>query len=301
MIGDFARKAYAWEDEIFKISRFKKNLDEIAAKKGFDGSDLSKFSEKELAAAMKDAQYHYVDYSTPFNGRLQMLDKLGVVPFLHYSIKLTPMVMRAIAKKPHRFIIAQAALMVFGELTGIQLSAFSGLLGGKGNDEENLAKPDWAESGIIPNIFGLKSWTQIGDSGWYFNSGRLVPRFRFDGLDKPEFGFGFVGPMMKILSEGKSSLGYKLEDEDDSFGKRAVSRIKELLKSYAPPLTIGRYGQQLGEQTLANVTGLDIAPKDYNGDELGYGGILGRGVGMRNFNKEKEYGKELKKGQKRIR
>ena len=80
-VGDFARKAYAWEDEIFKISRFKKNLDQIAAKKGFDGSDLSKFSEKELATAMKDAQYHYVDYSTPFNGRLQALDKLGIVPF----------------------------------------------------------------------------------------------------------------------------------------------------------------------------------------------------------------------------
>ena len=298
MAGDFARKAYAWEDEIFKISRFKKNLDEIAAKRGFDGSDLSKFSEKELAAAMKDAQYYYVDYSTPFNGRLQMLDKLGVVPFLHYSIKSTPMVMRAIAKKPHRFIIAQAALMGFGELTGIQLSAFSGLLGGKGNDEENLAKPDWAESGIIPNIFGLKSWTQIGDSGWYFNSGRLVPGFRFDGLDKPEFGFGFVGSMMKILGEGKSSLGYKLEGEDDTISQRAFSRIKELLKSYAPPLTIGRYGQQLGEQTLSNVTGLDVAPKDYNQDELGYSGILGRGVGMRNFNKQKEYGKELKKVKK---
>ena len=27
--GDFVRKAYAWEDEIFKIARFKKNLDAI--------------------------------------------------------------------------------------------------------------------------------------------------------------------------------------------------------------------------------------------------------------------------------
>lgn len=293
-VGDFARKAYAWEDEIFKISRFKKNLDLIATKKGFDGSDLSKFSQKELATAMKDAQYHYVDYSTPFNGRLQALDKLGIVPFLHYSIKSTPMVLKAIAKRPHRFLIAQLGLLGFGEMTGVGLSAFAG-----DNDKENLAKPDWAESGIISNLFGLKSWTQVGDSGWFINSGRLVPGFRFDGLDKPEFGFGFVGSAMKILGEGKSSLGYKLEGEDDTMSQRAYSRIKELLKSYAPPLTFGRYGQQLGEQTLSNVTGLDVAPKDYNQDELGYSGILGRGVGVRRFNKEKEYGKELKKVKKK--
>ena len=56
------------EDKVFKIARFKKNLELIAKEKGFDIDDFSKFSADELKAAMKDAQYSYVDYSTHFNG-----------------------------------------------------------------------------------------------------------------------------------------------------------------------------------------------------------------------------------------
>ena len=78
-----------------------------------------------------------------------------------------------------------------------------------------------------------------------------------------------------------------------------TKRLLELTKSYFPPISpLGRYGQQLGAQGVANITGADIAPKDYNKDELGFGGIMARGVGVRRFNKEKEYGKELKKALK---
>ncbi len=287
-LGDKARYLYSMEDKVFKIARFKKNLELIAKDRGFDVNDFSKFSADELKAAMKDAQYSYVDYSTHFNGTLKLLDKSGVQPFLHYAVKSTPMVVKAALKRPDRFLMMQAVLAYGGGSAWL----------GADNENDNLAKPEWAESGALPNLVGVKSWMRVGNTDWYFNSGRLVPGFRFDGFDKLEFNGGFVGGAINIAS-GKSTLGYKIEGEEDSAAEKITKRMLELTKSYFPPISpLGRYGQQLGAQATADVTGLDVAPKDYNKDDLGYGGIMARGVGVRRFNKEKEYGKELKKARK---
>ena len=287
-LGDKARYLYSMEDKVFKIARFKKNLELIAKDKGFDVNDFSKFSPDELKAAMKDAQYSYVDYSTHFNGTLKLLDKSGVQPFLHYAVKSTPMVVKTALKRPDRFLMMQAVLAYGGGSAWL----------GADNEQDNLAKPEWAESGALPNLVGVKSWMRLGSTDWFFNSGRLVPGFRFDGFDKLEFNGGFVGGAINIAS-GKSTLGYKIEGEEDSAAEKITKRMLELTKSYFPPISpLGRYGQQLGAQATADVTGLDVAPKDYNKDDLGYGGIMARGVGVRRFNKEKEYGKELKKARK---
>lgn len=286
-LGRAARKAYAWEDEIFKIARFKKNLDAIAAKRGYAAGDLSKFSEKELAAAMSDAQYHYVDYSTHFNGFLRKSDKWGLMPFLHYSVKSTPMVIKAILKNPHRFAMMQAAFIA-ADAAGLSLSSIIA-----DTEKENLTKPKWAQSSKFPNVFGLKAWARIGDSDTYFNAGRAAPGFRFD--DVFEGGWGFVGGLVNIAS-GKSTLGYNITSEDDPKAVKVAKSVKEAAKNYLPTLTIGRYGQQLGEQALSDITGdKDYAPKDYNKDELGYAGILKRGVGARRFNQQKELNAELGK------
>ena len=286
--GEKARYLYSMEDKVFKIARFKKNLELIAKDKGFDVNDFSKFSADELKAAMKDAQYSYVDYSTHFNGTLKMLDKTGVQPFLHYTVKSTPMVLKAALKRPDRFLMMQAVLAFFGGSAWL----------GADNERDNLAKPEWAESGALPNLVGVKSWMELFNTGWYFNSGRLVPGFRFDGFDKLEFNGGFVGGAINIAS-GKSTLGYKIESDDDPNAVKITKRLLEIAKSYFPPLSpLGRYGQQLGAQATADITGLDVAPKDYNKEELGFGGIMARGAGVRRFDKEKEYGKELKKVRK---
>ena len=286
-LGRAARKAYAWEDEIFKIARFKKNLDAIAAKRGYAPGDLGKFSEKELAAAMSDAQYHYVDYSTHFNGFLRKSDKWGLMPFLHYSVKSTPMVIKAILKNPHRFAMMQASFIA-ADAAGLSLSSIIA-----DTEKENLTKPKWAQSSKFPNVFGLKAWARIGDSDTYFNAGRAAPGFRFD--DVFEGGWGFVGGLVNIAS-GKSTLGYNITSEDDPKAVKVAKSVKEAAKNYLPTLTIGRYGQQLGEQALSDITGdKDFAPKDYNKDELGYAGILKRGVGARRFNQQKELNAELGK------
>ena len=286
--GEKARYLYSMEDKVFKIARFKKNLELIAKDKGFDVNDFSKFSADELKAAMKDAQYSYVDYSTHFNGTLKMFDKTGVWPFLHYTVKSTPMVLKAALKRPDRFLMMQAVLAYGGGSAWL----------GADNERDNLAKPEWAESGALANLVGVKSWMRVGNTNWYFNSGRLVPGFRFDGFDKLEFSGGFVAGALNIAS-GKSTLGYKIESDDDPNVIKITKRLLELTKSYFPPLSpLGRYGQQLGAQGVADITGADIAPKDYNKEELGFGGIIARGAGVRRFNKEKEYGKELKKARK---
>lgn len=286
--GEKARYLYSMEDKVFKIARFKKNLEMIAKDRGFDVNDFSKFSADELKAAMKDAQYSYVDYSTHFNGTLKMLDKTGVQPFLHYAVKSTPMVVKAALKRPDRFLMMQAVLAYSGGSAWL----------GADNERDNLAKPEWTESGALPNLVGVKSWMRVGNTNWYFNSGRLVPGFRFDGFDKLEFNGGFVGGAMNIAS-GKSTLGYKIESDDDPNAVKMTKRLLELTKSYFPPISpLGRYGQQLGAQGVANITGADIAPKDYNKDELGFGGIMARGLGVRRFDKGKEYKKELKKARK---
>ena len=288
-LGRAARKAYAWEDEIFKIARFKKNLDAIAAKRGYAAGDLSKFSEKDLAAAMSDAQYHYVDYGTHFNRALRFVDKNGLMPFLHYSVKSTPMVIKAILKNPHRFAMMQAAFIA-ADAAGLSLSSITA-----DTEKDNLTKPKWAQSSRFPNVFGLKTWARVGNTDTYFNAGRAVPGFRFDEVFKVDGG-GFVGGLMQIVFFGKSPLGYDIESKEDSGAESARKRAKEVAKNYLPTFTIGRYGQLLGEQALSDITGdKDFAPKDYNKDELGYIGTLKRSVGGRRFNQQKELNAELGK------
>ena len=212
--GEKARYLYSMEDKVFKIARFKKNLELIAKDKGFDVNDFSKFSADELKAAMKDAQYSYVDYSTHFNGTLKMLDKTGVQPFLHYAVKSTPMVLKAALKRPDRFLMMQTVLAFFGGSAWL----------GADNELDNLAKPEWAESGVLANLVGVKSWMELFNTGWYFNAGRLVPGFRFDGFDKLEFSGGFVAGALNIAN-GKSTLGYKIESDDDPNAIKITKRL----------------------------------------------------------------------------
>ena len=200
---------------------------------------------------MKDAQYSYVDYSTHFNGTLKMLDKTGVQPFFHYAVKSTPMVLKAALKRPDRFLMMQAVLAFFGGSAWL----------GADNERDNLAKPEWAESGVLANLVGVKSWMRVGNTNWYFNSGRLVPGFRFDGFDKLEFNGGFPVGIWNIAN-GKSTLGYKIESDDDPNAVKITKRLLELTKSYFPPLSpLGRYGQQLGAQATADITGLERRTK----------------------------------------
>lgn len=252
--GDFARHAYDWEDKIFKLASFYRHLSEGVDEK----------------TAFKISQEAYVDNTTPIPAAVRALDKSGFMPFIHYSYKATPMVLKAIAKNPLKFTLMQAALV------GTGASAWLG-----DNDKENMYKPSWAQSWKASNFFGVKSWVPLG-GGWQLNAGRLVPGMRFDGFDTLEFSGGFVGGAYRIIN-GETPLGYKIDGKYDSTGGKIAKRVLEMAKNYLPPLTFGRYGQQIG----GKATGLN-EPKNYYDEKMGYDEMLLRGAGVRHFNEAKE-------------
>ncbi len=253
-LGDTARHLYDWEDKIFKIASFYKHLE-------------SGMDEKQ---AFKISQEAYVDYTSPLPGAVRILDKIGLMPFIHYSYKATPMVVKAIAKHPLRFTLMQGAMM------GAGASAWLG-----DNEKENMYKPKWAASEMFPNAFGVKSWVQLG-GGWCLNTGRLVPGMRFDGFDTLEFGGGFIGGGINMLG-GKTPLGYNIDGKYDSTSMKISKRVLEMAKNYLPPITFGRYGQRV----VGKATGLNN-PKNYYDEDMSYSEMLIRGAGVRRFNEKKE-------------
>lgn len=252
--GDFARHAYEWEDKIFKIAAFYRHLSEGVDEK----------------SAFKLSQEAYVDYTTPISGALRVLDKVGIMPFIHYSYKATPMVLKAIAKNPMRFAMMQAALL------GSGASAWLG-----DNERANMYKPSWAASSWAANAFGVKSWVQLG-GGWQLNAGRLVPGMRFDGFDTLEFSGGFVGGAFRIAN-GETPLGYNIDGKYDSNSAKIAKRVLAMAENYLPPMTFGRYGQR----AVGKATGLK-EPKNYYDEPMTYTEMLFRGAGVRLFNEKKE-------------
>ncbi len=202
--GKFVRKLYDWEDKIFKVARFKRLLDQ-----GMD--------EK---LAYKEAITPYVDYSTPVPAALKVLDKSGLMPFLHYQYKATPEVAKAIAKNPLKSAILATGIASIGGL--------------RWQDEDEGVKPEWAENKF--NLFGAKEWVKVGNSGYYWNLGRLVPGTKFD------FDFGGFEKGLAYIVDGRSPLGYKVTDiEDDPIFLKRASMV---MHNYAPPITYGRYGER---------------------------------------------------------
>lgn len=253
-LGDAARHAYEWEDKIFKIAAFYRHLSEGVDEK----------------SAFKLSQEAYVDYTTPIPGALRVLDKVGIMPFIHYSYKATPMVLKAIAKNPMRFAMMQAALL------GSGASAWLG-----DNERANMYKPSWAASSWAANAFGVKSWVQLG-GGWQLNAGRLVPGMRFDGFDTLEFSGGFAGGIYRIAN-GETPLGYNIDGKYDSNSMKITKRVLAMAENYLPPVTFGRYGQR----ALGKATGLK-EPKNYYDEPMTYTEMIARGAGVRLFNEKKE-------------
>lgn len=256
--GDFMRKAYDWEDAIFKLGSFQRNLE-----RGM--------SEKE---AFDDANWTYVNYRYPMPNWLQGLDRLGFAPFLHYAYKSTPATLKAIIKRPSnllRYMVLQAGIALGG-------ASYFG-------DNDDIAKPEWARD--VLNLWFIKNWTNIGRDT-YINTARWFPGGKFDtGLFiVPEwefnFGLGFWGSFANIM-QGMTPLGYPISSKHDDTLERAIEKLKVFGESFLPSLFPfgGRYpmrGIDLARGKLKNYYGEDMEPKEY----------LLRLLGIRVFNTKKE-------------
>lgn len=264
--GDVTRNLYDWEDKIFKVAAFKKLLDKGVPE----------------AEAYKQAVEVYVDYTTPLPAAVRVLDKSGVMPFLHYQYKSTPAVLKVMGKHIPRTILMATGAASLG------ITAFQ-------NDDKEDKIPKWAKDKL--NLLGIAEWVGFGN-GWYLNAGRMIPGTKFEF----EFG-GIVDGIKSIVADGETPLGYKLyrkkEDDPDysaleKYGLRALA----MAENYFPSMTLGRYAQRGAQITLAE-HGLAKPRKNYYDEDMTATELAGRALGVRKFNEEKELKKNTKKKTKK--
>lgn len=297
-LGEVFRNVYNLEDSVFKIAHFKRLMGstDFDIKKAFkngvmDKEYLAKY-EEQLKDAMKRGNYNYVDYSTRWSKAAQGLDKVAVLPFIQYSWKAGPMVLRSIAQN----LIKYAALL--GTTYG-----FGGLSLGTSEDKEakNLFLPKWAKSSQMPNLMFQENWVKFGDV--YFNLGRMTPGVRIDGFNGINFDFGFLGGIGHLL-KGESSLGYKYLDEDKNGFYQNGQILLALLENYAPPLSpVGRYGQRAIKMVVNSAYDDKEKPfkvRDSMGQELSWGKYFARLVGVREMPEKAEAQKALNANTKKL-
>lgn len=251
--GDKIRTLYDWEDKIFKLSAFKRLLDE-----GMEQSE-----------AFRKASEVYVDYATPLPDFVRTIDKSGLFPFMHYVYKATPATMKVIAKNPIKYTLLQTALLGLGASSWLD----------DGSETEDLMKPQWAKNQA--NLFGAKEWVGFGD-GWYMNLGRMIPAMKFGAMDfSMDTGFGFVGGFVN-MANGKTPLGYNISGQYDEGYIKAGKKLLTMAENYLPPLTFGRYGQRFSKKLMG------IEQKNYYKEDMSYAELGGRALGIRKFNEKKE-------------
>lgn len=253
--GEAARHLYDWEDKIFKVAAFNKNLE-----KGMD--------EK---TAYREAVDVYVDYSTPLPAGVRFLDKSGIMPFLHYQYKSTPAVAKVMAKHPLRTLIMGTGVAALG------ISSFQ-------NDDEEYLTPEWANDKF--NLFGVGEWIKVAP-GWYLNAGRMIPGTKFEF----EFG-GFLRSFVEIIN-GETPLGYEIGKKYDSALEKYGKRVLTLMENFLPSLTLGRYSIRSAHIGLGEA-GIVEPKKNYYDEDLTIAELALRAAGVRNFNEQKEAASKLR-------
>ena len=261
-LGKGVRKLYDWEDKIFKLASYKRIMDE---NKGIDSKK-----------AFRMATDVYVDYSTPLPAGVRVLDKSGLMPFLHYQYKSTPAVAKVMAKNKFR-----TTMMSLGVL-GLGASAWT-------NDEEENFKPDWAKDKF--NLFGVSEWVRLGN-GYYINAGRMIPATKF------EFELGGIIKGALGIVNGKTPLGYDINGKYDGDIEKYAQRALVMAENYLPSATLGRYMQR-GVGIELGKAGITKPKKNYYKEDMTHTELGARAMGVRKFNEKKELEKKLKEAKSR--
>lgn len=259
-LGEGIRDLYGFEDAIFKLGNFHKNLNNgIPAKQAFELANDT-----------------YVNYQTPLPPALKFLDKIGLTPFINYTYKSTPALIRTILSDPvnlSRFLLLQCGLAMMGWSDWW-------------NEDEDDYKPKWAGDKL--NFFGAREWVRV-NGDWFFNLGRVTPAakmgfFDFFGGDT-NISAGFLGAIFNIL-QGKNSLGYDITKKGDDVPNQILKKLYTAMETFLPPLSpLGRYGLRL-EGAYEKV--FDKPQKNYYGEVMGTDEIILRALGVRKFNTNKE-------------
>jgi len=251
-LGDAARKAYEFEDVAFKLAAYAKRRESLQLSKYLSENPGIKaeherglineylisnkyqkdirnisLSEAELEAVFKGVDEIYVNYGTPLPKGVAGLDRAGVMPFMHYSWKATPIFIKLMAKHPFKVAALHVAFAGFGasEIIGEQ-------------DERDKVTPDWMNNAL--NILGVDNYVEVNE-GEYLNLGRAVPAMRFMNISPVSVYLGSDGGIlanvMGIIFTGVDNKGYSVDGRtSDTAMQRFANRASALSEDISPPL-----------------------------------------------------------------
>jgi len=248
-LGNAARKAYEFEDVAFKLAAYAKRREALQFAKFLeqreDLRDLGvindmynahkykdeiaaiELSDAEKEAAFKEVDSIYVNYSTPLPKGVAALDRSGIMPFMHYSWKATPIFLKLMAKHPFKVAALHVALAAMG----------ASMLIGE-TDERDQVTPEWMNDGI--NILGVDNYKEVND-GEYLNIGRSVPAMRFINQSPVSILLGMDGGILSnvvgITTTGVNNKGWSVDGRmSDTAVQRLANRTSAISEVVMPPL-----------------------------------------------------------------
>ncbi len=236
-LGKAVRKAYAFEDNVFKAIVLDQKIKEGMSE----------------AQALAYIQSRYIDYTKPLPPFIRKLDTLGFMPFVGFAYRSTPMVVKSIVNNPVKFTL----LLLAG-------NAF------KPTDEQEALVPAYLKGRT--NMFFLPDYFVHESEGkmHFFNVGRALPGFRINPIEslqnlmsaetEVDTKLGYVGAIFGIL-QGK---GYKSQmplarDEKNGTPTKILDLATEIMPNYLVKLprdlqkaNSGWYDKYSGEVVTPN-------------------------------------------------
>lgn len=248
-LGDAMRKAYEFEDVAFKLAAYSKRREALQFSKFLEiRTDLKdagvindmynaykykdeisaiELSEAELEAAFKGVDNIYVNYGTSLPKGVAGLDRSGLMPFMHYSWKATPIFLKLMAKHPFKVAALHVAFAGFGASKII----------GETEDRDKVT-PEWMNDGV--NILGVDNYVEVSEAE-YLNIGRSVPAMRFLNMSPAAIFLGWDGGILSnvvgMFTTGVDNKGYSVDGGVSDAGmQRLAKRASAISEVVTPPL-----------------------------------------------------------------
>jgi hypothetical protein len=225
--GDYIRQAYDWEDKIFKLAKFYKEMKQNGMK--IDDTSAKKY--------MEEVHKIYVDHSKPVPKFIRNMDKSGISPFLSYAWRSAPQVAYVTLKHPLRFAAMHAVLAPLGA------SAIWNAINADDDEDQKSIKAQFMDAGGW-NMLGIENFYKTGtdENGFdtYANLGRMAPGMRF----MPDKGNplllysdgGFAADILGGIFRGENNRG-TVYNEHDSNTEKSLKIMAMLSEYLLPPVT----------------------------------------------------------------
>lgn len=223
-------KAYQLEDEVFRMAYFRKLIDQ-----GYDGRE---------AAVLAREQFIDYDIHAPLINELRG-GKLALLPFLSFTYRAVPLLLRALRYKPWKFA-KYAAIMHGVNAIGYALS---------GGDEEKERKA-LASHQQGNTLFGTPRMVRLpfsdhNDDPAFYDARRIFPLSDFFDMQQGSSAVPINaaltpgGPLMllaEIVLNKRGFTGQEITNREiDTLGEKAMKTGEYLAQQFLPPHLPGGY------------------------------------------------------------